>query len=749
MMKINKVGFFIWAMLLSVLMMAQPKNNNAKWTTSLSKTDFKVGEVINVVFDVTVIDGWYIYGSDFDVDCGPMVTIVNLTPNSTFEVAGKLKTIGGHTKFDDIFECDVTYFKKKGQFVLPIKVLSTDLKIDAVYEFQTCTEDAGKCLPGHGKVTIAESSTSTSSAIKKKTPLEYENIQKDQKENHPLSQDKYGSKVDSSKKIVEENVIPVENVVKNIPAASETTNIGSCERKAGYDDIIVNRFGSEKKEKAQDIWALLVFMGVAFLSGLVALLTPCVFPMIPMTVSFFTHSSSSKGQAITKALFYGFSIVFIYVLIGTVVAKINGPGFANWLATHPLPNIIFFVLFVVFAISFLGLFEIQLPNSFVNKVDSQSDKGGFVGVFFMAFTLVLVSFSCTGPIVGTILIEAAGGDWAKPLAGMFGYALAFAIPFTLFAIFPSWLKGLPKSGGWLNTVKVSLGLLELALALKFLSVADQVNHWHLLDREVFLAIWIAIFAVLFIYLLGKISFPHDSPLEKLGVFRGIIAIGTLAFVIYLIPGMFGAPLKILSGILPPMTTQDFDIRRIIQEELGSNQEICTKEPMYSNELHLPHGLKGYFDIREAICCARKQNKPIFLDFTGHGCANCRQMEAQVWSDPRVLRKLKEDYIVVALYGDDKKIQLSEVEQFMNNEGEKITTLGGQNAFFLYDKFKQQAQPFYAVLGVDEEQSNDDKIVLKELNLPSEFNLDIVKYLEFLDKGTKKYEKLTKECTECN
>ncbi len=758
--QIMKIGFLVWAVLLSIVMIAQPKNDKAKWskaTLSKSKEELKVGDVVDIVLDVKIVDGWYIYGSDFDPDCGPMVTVVTMTKDPSFEVVGKLKTVDSHTKFDDIFECDVTYRKKTARFLLPIKILSTNLHIAGKYEFQTCTIDNGQCLPGHGffdikhvGVKVPPKGTKGSLEGTDEKAVEYGANDVEKNKATPTTELNPLQSSDTSE--IEVAKIDSSNQVAN-PEAETTTHtstsnkigIGDCERKAGYDDIVVNRFDTEKKEEAQDIWALLVFMGVAFASGLVALLTPCVFPMIPMTVSFFTHSSASRAQAIRKALLYGFSIVFIYVVIGIIVSKINGPGFATWLATHPVPNIGFFILFMIFAVSFLGLFEIQLPSSFVNKMDAQSDKGGFIGTFFMAFTLVLVSFSCTGPIVGTILVESAGGNWAKPLAGMFGYSLAFAIPFTLFAIFPSGLQSLPKSGGWLNTVKVILGLLELALALKFLSVADQVQHWHILDREVFLALWIAIFFVMGIYLLGKISFPHDSPIEKLGVFRGVFAIGVFAFVVYLLPGMWGAPLKTLSGVLPPMTTQDFDIRRIIQEEIGTgNQTMCEGEPMYSNSLHLPHGIQGYFDIREAICCARAQNKPIFIDYTGHGCANCRQMENQVWSDPRVLRKLKEDYIVVALYGDDQKLKIPEAEQFTNTEGEKVVTLGQQNAYFLYEKFQQQSQPFYAVIGVNEEASTTDKIIVEELATPHAFDLKVTDYLQFLNKGLKNFEKIEKE-----
>ncbi|HEX9826073.1 MAG TPA: cytochrome c biogenesis protein CcdA, partial [Flavobacteriaceae bacterium] len=408
-----------------------------------------------------------------------------------------------------------------------------------------------------------------------------------------------------------------------------------------------------------NLWS---FMILAFGSGLAALLTPCVFPMIPLTVSFFgtknTNNSSplqggvpAGGGGLKKALLYGFFIILIYVVAGTIVAKINGPEFANWLSTHWLPNVLFFLIFLIFAMSFLGMFELALPSKWVNKMDGLSNKGGVLGIFFMAFTLVLISFSCTGPIVGSVLVLSAGGEVIKPIAGMFAFSLALALPFTLFAAFPKWLEKLPKSGGWLQEVKVVLGFLELALALKFLSVADQVYHWGILNREVYLALWIVIFTLLGFYLLGKIRPPHHTEQKTTSVPKILMATIVFSFVVYLIPGMIGAPLKPLSGYLPPLTSQEFVMNpNLISSGVeteneskisplrgdGRSEGEC-EPPKYADMLHLPHGLQGYFDLEQAKTCAKAQNKPIFIDFTGHGCVNCREMEARVWSNPYVLK----------------------------------------------------------------------------------------------------------------
>lgn len=481
--------------------------------------------------------------------------------------------------------------------------------------------------------------------------------------------------------------------------------------------------GLLKSRDTHSPYSLLSFMLIAFLAGLAALFTPCVFPMIPMTVTFFTGKSKNRKQGIRNALFYGFSIILIYTLIGSIVAPFMGPEMANELATNWVPNLIFFTVFLVFALSFFGLFEITLPSAWVNKADQQADKGGIAGIFFMAFTLVLVSFSCTGPIVGSILVEAAGGQILKPILGMFAFAMAFAIPFTLFAIFPEWLNSLPKSGGWLNSVKVVLGFLELAFALKFLSIADQAYHWGILDREVYLAFWIVIFVMLGLYLLGKLRLPHDSPMETLSVPRLIMAILTFTFVVYLIPGMFGAPLKALAGYLPPMSTHDFNLIQAGNSGVGDEEKLCD-QPKYSDFLHFPHGIQGYFDYDQALACAKEQNKPIFIDFTGHGCVNCREMEVRVWSDPEILKRLNNDFIMLALYVDDKT-ELKESDWYVSEYDNKTKkTIGKQNADLQIRKFNNNAQPFYLILNHNEE-------LLLE---PKSYDLSISNFISYLDSG---------------
>ena len=458
--------------------------------------------------------------------------------------------------------------------------------------------------------------------------------------------------------------------------------------------------------------------------------------MIPMTVTFFTGGNSSNAAAIREAIIYGLSIIAIYTVVGTLVSVIFGPAFANWLSTHWLPNLFFFAIFIFFALSFLGLFEITLPSSLVNKVDQQADKGGYYGIFFMAFTLVLVSFSCTGPIVGSVLVESAGGQFVKPIVGMLGFSLAFAIPFALFAAFPQWLNNLPKSGGWLNSVKVVLGFLELALALKLLSVADQVYHWSLLAREDYLTLWIVIFALLGFYLLGKLRLPHDSKLETIPVPRLILAIATFSFVVYLIPGLFGAPLKALAGYLPPMHTHDFNMPLLIAQQqsasggatLVSNEEVLCDEPKYSDLLHFPHGIQGYFDYDQALACAQAQNKPLFIDFTGHGCVNCREMEARVWSDPAVLQRLKEDFVVVALYVDEKT-ELPESAWYTSDYDSKVKkTIGKQNADLQIRRFNNNAQPYYVLL-------NSQGELLAE---PKAYDLSVTNFVDFLELGKKRF-----------
>ncbi|MDR2935837.1 MAG: thioredoxin family protein [Rikenellaceae bacterium] len=481
----------------------------------------------------------------------------------------------------------------------------------------------------------------------------------------------------------------------------------------------------------------------AILWGFVALLTPCVFPMVPMTVSFFIKSNEGKRRGRFMALLYGISIVALYTLPIAVIILVTyfaggetvTADIFNWLATHWIPNVLFFLVFMVFAASFFGAFEIRMPSRLVNKSDAKADKGGLVGVFFMALTLVLVSFSCTGPIVGSILIKSTQGEIWEPIITMLAFSIAFALPFTIFAFFPSMLKNLPKSGGWLNAVKVTLGFLETALGLKFLSVADQTYHWGILDREVYLAIWIAVFALLGVYLLGKLKFAHDNEVKHIGAGRLFLAIITLSFVVYLVPGMWGAPLKGLSGYLPPLHTQDFILGPDRSNSPGEDKaDGAVSEfgfaPKYSDFLHLEHGLQGFFDYEEALAYSRKVQKPLFVDFTGHGCVNCREMEMKVWSDPRVMNLLRERYVIVALYSDDKK-EVPESEWIETESGKVLKSLGKINSYIVNKKFGMNAQPYYVLLGPNE----------KVLAPPRGYDLDVAAFVRFLETGLANYARL--------
>lgn len=489
-----------------------------------------------------------------------------------------------------------------------------------------------------------------------------------------------------------------------------------------------------KSERTGSVWGLII---EAILWGFAMLLTPCVFPMVPMTVSFFMKGSENPAAGRFKAFMYGLFIVLLYTVPISVIimlTKIIGgdavtADIFNWLSTHWLPNIIFFIVFMIFAASFFGAFEITLPESIVNKSDKGSDKKGLAGVFFMALTLVLVSFSCTGPIVGSVLIKSTQGEFWEPMVTMLAFSVAFALPFTILAFFPSLLKKFKKSGGsWLNSVKVVLGFIEVALGLKFLSVADQTYHWGLLDREVYLAIWIVVFTLLGLYLLGKIRFAHDEPLEYLKVPRLALAIGVLSFVVYLIPGMWGAPLKALSGYLPPITTQDF----VIGQNSSAAHNPESEKVAIGNEygLHLPLGLQGYFDLEEGLEAARKAGKPVFVDVTGHGCVNCREMESRVWSDSAVLGMLKNDFVIVALYTDDKQ-KLDKDHYVTDAETGKVyKDLGRANSYLARTKWNVNAQPNYILLSPD-----------GEMLVPVRgYDLSVEGFVNFLQSGLDTYKK---------
>jgi thiol:disulfide interchange protein len=664
----------------------------AKWEYNISKSEVQIGDEVELIFTVTIDPDWYLYSSEFDdPDLGPMLTEFTFEPDGSYELVGKIVPVNPSTKYDDIWEGEIKYFKGTGEFRQKVKITGENPVISGGYSYQVCSDVDGKCIPFDDEFTFDQIKVGGESSDGLVPQINTQSLQ-------------------IIKPVDEED----EKTVANNTEASNNQNSGLLKSRDTYSP-----------------YALWTFMIGAFLAGLVALFTPCVFPMIPMTVTFFTGKAKSRKVGIRNALIYGFSIVLIYTLVGSIVAPFMGPEMANELATNWIPNLIFFIVFVVFALSFFGLFEITLPSSWVNKADKQADKGGMIGIFFMAFTLVLVSFSCTGPLVGSLLVESAGGQILKPILGMFAFGLAFAIPFTLFAIFPEWLNSLPKSGGWLNSVKVVLGFVELAFALKFISVADQAYHWGILDREVYLAFWIVIFAMLGFYLLGKIRLPHDSPLDVISVPRLMLAILVFTFVAYLVPGMFGAPLKALAGYLPPMSTHDFNLSIINNPNFsaaGIDAENLCDDPKYADFLHFPHGIKGYFDFEQAVACAKEQNKPVFIDFTGHGCVNCREMEARVWSDPAVLKRLNNDFIMLALYVDDKT-ELPESEWYTSDYDSKVKkTIGKQNADLQIRQYNNNAQPFYLIV-------NPDGELLVE---PKSYDLDINNFVAFLDSGISAY-----------
>ena len=691
-----KHPFFSFLLLCSFLIVSSAFSQIQKpatWTYTFSKNEVKKGETVELIYTAVLQNDWYIYSSDFDPDLGPMLTSFKMEPDKSYQLVGKLKPQNPKQKFEEVWGGNIRYFDNKAVFKQTVKILSDNPIIKGSSEFQTCRHTNGVCVPGSEDfefkglkvvaATVGVEADPNLGALKA-TEKTGENVQ-------AVATADSATNVTLTNPISIDSAGPVKSAASASPAPLEDTPGGS---------------------------SLVGFALAAFLSGLLALLTPCVFPIIPMTVSYFTNQENGK----VKAFIYGISIVLIYTLIGTVVSRINGPAFANFLSTHWLPNLLFFSIFLVFGMSFLGLFEIVLPSGFVNQMDARADKGGYVGIFFMAFTLVLVSFSCTGPIVGSILIASAGGEVIKPIVGMSAFSLAFAIPFTLFALFPQWLKSLPKSGGWLNTVKVVFGFVELALALKFFSIADQVYHWRLLDREVYLAFWIVIFSMLGFYLLGKIRTPHDSVVEKVSVPRILLSIITLTFVVYMIPGMWGAPLKALAGYLPPQSTIDFDLNKRVASGPQSQTSGITKK--YTDLFHLPHELDGFFDYKEAIAYAKKVNKPVFIDFTGHGCVNCREMEARVWPDPAVLQRLQNDFVIVALYVDDKT-ELPEADWYTSKYDNKVKkTIGAQNGDLQITKYNNNAQPHYCII------DHEGNLLVA----PKNYDLNPLHFVAYLDSG---------------
>ena len=689
----------------------------AKLAAETPDKPLKVGDEVDLVFRATIDKDWYVYTVGFDTTCGPLPTKVKLQKDPSFELVGDLTAVHDKAKHDEIFDCDVRVFIGTGEFRQRIRILAPDVKLSGSYEGQVCS--AGTCVLFDGDLSFGKLKV-TGTAIAPKASTEKVTDNASASKNTPAT---------TTNPVADTKAQASNTPVKSpqlLDSSSRTAQ--ALDKKTVYGESKGPILDPALMQEDPTQQSFLGFFILSFVAGLAALLTPCVFPMIPMTVSYFTGNGGSKS----KALIYGLSIVGIYTLIGAALAPLMGPETANHLSTEWLPNLIFFTVFVIFGLSFLGLFEITLPGTFINKVDQQAEKGGYIGIFFMAFTLVLVSFSCTGPLVGSILVSSAGGAFLKPIVGMFAFSMAFAIPFTLFAIFPGWLNTLPKSGGWLNSVKVVLGFVELALAFKFLSIADQAFHWGILDRDINIAIWIVIVTLIGLYLMKAFRLPGDTGKDaedkRIGIPRLVMAIVSFTFVVYLIPGLWGAPLKALAGYLPPLYTHDFNL---LASQEGEGGNICD-DPKYSEFLHLPHGLKGYFDYDQALACARQQGKPIFIDFTGHGCTNCREMESVVWSDPEVLKRLRNDFVVVALYVDDKT-ELPESDWYTSSYDQKVKkTIGKQNADLQITNLNNNAQPFYVLLGTDE----------RVLVSPYGYEKSVSSFVKFLDTGIQKFKQIS-------
>ncbi|MCP1383226.1 protein-disulfide reductase DsbD family protein [Runella salmonicolor] len=679
----KRIAAILLLLLVSVSTFSQVKNH-ATWTFEVPKKEVKVGEVIEIKFNAIIDEGWDLYSSEFPAE-DPIKTTFEYKKNGTFELVGKVKPIGFHNKEDEFFGT-VSIAEGKASFVQKIRILKENPVIEGVIDGQTCTVKDGQCvlLKSDFKFpSIKVTAASTAEA----------------------------SKTDVVAPTAEPQV--TENVQPTTTPKADTTQ---AEATASAENTISDVPVSEPEES---LWSFLL---ACFLGGLASIFMPCIYPIMPMTVSYFTKQEHGTG----KALVYGLSIVAIFTLLGFLVSRVGGAQAANFISTHWAPNAIFFVVFILFGLSFLGLFEIVLPNSFVNSVDKQADKGGLIGIFFMALTLVVVSFSCTAPIAGSLLILASkGNEVMRPVLGMIFFSLPFAVVFTGLAMFPKFLKSLPKSGGWLNEFKVVFGLLEFALALKFLSNIDLAYQWQVLDREVFLAIWIVLFSIIGFYVLGKLRMDKDSPVKGITIPRLLISSATFAFVVYMIPGMFGAPLRALSGWLPPEQTQDFYLTNAV----GGGTSAPALTASGRRKPHLPHGLEGYFDYEQALAEAKAQGKPVFIDFTGFNCANCRKMEANVWPQPEVLERLKKNFVIASLYVDDKT-ELPKEKQFVSTYDQREkTTIGDKNADLQITKFNNNAQPFYCLV------TPEGELLTKPVGYTS-----AEEFTRFLDEGLTKYKK---------
>ncbi|MCR4658737.1 MAG: thioredoxin family protein [Bacteroidales bacterium] len=647
--------------------------------------------VAELQFEATLDAGWHLYSQHTD-PAGPLPISFSFEPSASYKTIGSVSEPKPHEEFDDIFECTVRSFSGKTTFKQRIKRLSTsDFTVQGTLNYQLCNN--GSC--------IAPEDHDFSFNVKGR-------------ENQPVGSDL--SELDPT-------LTPTQ--------PEEATDNAVVEAETAEPEPVADKPAKKNQN-------LLVIFLIALGGGILTMFTPCVFPMIPMTVNFFMHNSDDKRKNRRQAWFFGLSIVFIFAVLGAVLALIFGPEALYFIGTHWLPNLIFFVIFFVFALSFFGLFEIKMPEKWVNASDEQADKGGLLAPFFIALTTVLVSFSCTGPILGAALVglTTSSTDRWVSLITMLGFGIGFAAPFTLLAMFPQALKNM-KSGSWLNTVKVSFAFLELAFGLKFLQMADLYCNWGLLPRDIYLALWIVIFGMLGFYLLGKLRFKGDDEVKEISTLRLFIAIADLAFVVWMIPGLWGAPLKGLSGFLPPQSSQEFDIERIVSESTpavsASTVQIGSlpADRKYADKMHMPLGFEAFFDLDEAKAYARQQGKPVFIDFTGKTCANCREMEHYVWTDPEVKRLLNEEFIMCSLFADENTIELPESEWVTDAKGHVLKTLGRKNLNYQKTAFNMNAQPYYVIVDAD------GKVLTAE---NYKYDRDISKFINYLNEGLSNYKK---------
>jgi len=684
---------FLFFLALNANSQLEYPEDKVSWKFSVKQN----GDEATVVAKIKMVKHWHIYAAHLPAGSFTIPTNIVFEKSDNYKVLGEIKEPKPIFVHDEEADEDLYYHSNSIKMSQKIKILSEkDFTLNGIFSFQTC--DDSHCLPPY----------ETSFSIKVKgTKSDSESTKEEEETNNDV------------------DTIVTSDVAKSTPVSTNNTNeIKKQTKKEATNNATSN---NENSTTSKSIWMI---FGLSFLSGLLALLTPCVFPMIPMTVSFFTKQSKTKAAGIRNALFYGISIIIIFVTLGTLVTAIFGSDALNALSTNVWFNLIFFALLIVFAVSFMGAFEITLPNSWVNKADRAGDRGGLIGIFFMALALALVSFSCTGPIVGTLLVTSASVGGIAPFIGMFGFSLALALPFSLFAAFPGWMNQLPKSGGWLNTVKVVLGFLELALAFKFLSNADLVIQGHFLERELFLAIWIGVFLVLALYLFGLFQLPHDSKLERLSVGRALLGTFTLVFVIYLIPGLWGAPLKLISGFPPPMAYSESPLG------VGGGSASAAAHIEGEDTHPGPQNLPVFHDYDKGVAYAKKVGKPVFLDFTGHACVNCRKMEEQVWGEPGVIEILKDKVVIISLYVDEKT-KLPEKEQKMitdiRGKEVKLKTVGQKWSDFQAKKYGANTQPYYRMLS-----SNGKDIQIGSADY--EHHGSAKKFKAWLKKGLKKAKK---------